>query len=242
MNPVQSACTGLIVAMLASVCAHAGVIYAPGDAATSEGPQSNCFPFRAADRNCVKRRYQQVFDASLFSSLAEPTTINSIAFRADRLTTGLSAVGAFEDVEVRLSTTARSSATISSEFEFNVGSDEQTVFDGTLAYSITGGPAANAFDFVIAFTNPFVFDPSAGNLLFDWRNFGSALGQAIDFQFDSCSNCSMGRVFNDRVDSTSGPRNRVGLVAQFAVTDPVQVPAPAALVLLALGIVGLRFR
>ena len=59
-------------------------------------------------------------------------------------------------------------------FADNIGTNVTTVFSGSLPLSSQyAGPAGGpkAFDMVVNFTTPFVYNPSSGNLLLDIQDF-----------------------------------------------------------------------
>jgi hypothetical protein len=68
-------------AVLAGNVASAAVIVVPNSLAAVEGNVSNGFPFNIGDSGLPSQRYQQVFAASEFLSLAGPHFITQIAFR-----------------------------------------------------------------------------------------------------------------------------------------------------------------
>jgi hypothetical protein len=94
----------------------------------------------------------------------------------------------FPDGEFWISTTDKTSATLSTVFADNHGPDKTLVQDGLYRFRILGtGPPQGPRDFAdgMRFEKPFYYDPAQGNLLIEhiWRGTGSPIPQpAIDIQ------------------------------------------------------------
>lgn len=77
--------------------------------------------------------------------------------------------------EVRLCTTRRgpgAASALNARFDDNLGPDTTLVFSGDVSWTTQGdGPAEGprAFDYIVLFQRPFLYDPGKGNLLIDWR-------------------------------------------------------------------------
>ena len=199
-------------------------VVVPNGLETAEGNDSNFGPFF---NDSV--RYQQVYAASQFSALTGPVKITGIAFRPDGAVTDANLITRFNSVRIDLSTTKSTPGTLSTQFADNVGADNKTVFD---SFVISNSPVTGAaggpkdFTFMLAVT-PFIYDPSAGDLLLDVRAFES--GGGISAPFDAQS----GSPFTAHVDAasigaTSGTILATGLVTQFQFAP---VPEPSVLVL-----------
>lgn len=209
---------------------RAQVFVSPRNYVTAEGSGGlNSAPFNNV---C---RYQQIYAASEFAPLTGPRLITQIAFRAD--TTQPSAfTRTFTNIQVNLSTTTRAINALNSTFASNVGSNDTVVFSGSLSFTTANTIAfgtAKQFDMVINLTTPFLYDPNAGNLLLDIRNFSSG---SVAY-FDGASDSSGSRVRLNFLDgSTSGATGTVqafGICTRFTFqkimpTGPV-VPELAAL-------------
>jgi hypothetical protein len=117
-------------------------------------------------------RFHEVHPASEFSQMASgPGVLVQMAFRPDK-TVRAPRTTVFHDLELRLSTTDRGPGSLSSRFDDNFGADTTVVYSGDLRMSTQGsGPpdGPRAFNYVVEFQEPFVYDPSEGNLLIDWR-------------------------------------------------------------------------
>ncbi len=221
------------VAVWASMSAQAGVVVVvPNSLAAAEGNSNNAFPFNIDRFGHASMRYQQVFDSSEFSTLSGPSLLTQIAFRPDS-SDGSAFSSLLASIQINFSTTAGSPDALSSTFATNVGSDDMVVFNGPLALSsadIAGPGGTRAFDIIINLTTPFLYDPAAGDLLLDVRNFAGGLTT----QFDAhVSGDSVSRVWVGNVGSSTGSPDTLGLVAQFTFES---VPEPGTLALLALGL------
>jgi hypothetical protein len=164
-------------------------------------------------------RLQQVFAASQFSAFGGPRLITGMAFRPDIDQPPFTLTS--PNVQISFSTTSRSPDGLSTTLSENVGADDTVVFSGSLTLSTTisgppGGP--NAFDMIINFTNPFLYDPAVGNLLFDirsqsWAGFGfldieNTPGDSVS----SVLQISSGQTFT----------HNLGLVTQFSYSPAAQ--------------------
>ena len=92
-----------------------------------EGNSDNLYPF-----NGDPMRYQQVIAASEFT--AGPCQITRIALRPDAVA-GAAFSETLTNVQITLSTTPKTPASLSKTFADNIGSDETVVSDGELALS-----------------------------------------------------------------------------------------------------------
>ena len=144
--------------------------------------------------------------------------ITELRFRPDRAA-GFAFTGVIASLQVNLSTTTRNPDELSTVYAQNVGVDDLVVFSGTLPVSsqFTGPPfGPKTFDIVIPLTTPFLYNPAAGNLLVDIRNFaGNANVSPLSGQaspFDSAS-----RVGGDLVGNT--PTALVQADAQMSPTS-----------------------
>src|SRR5262249_21659069 len=153
--------------------ASAAVVIVPNNLAATEGDISNGLPFNIGAFSLSSQRYQQVFAASAFASVSGPHLITQIAFRPDAQIGGAFS-SIIPNIQINLSTTSATPDGLSATFANNVGSDDTVVFSGSLSLSsaFTGPPGGpKAFDIIINLQTPFLYNPSAGNLLLDVRNF-----------------------------------------------------------------------
>jgi hypothetical protein len=194
----------------------------------------------------VPARFQQVYDASLFSELPpEGGFIRQIIFRTD-LPTGGEFWTTLSNIEVVLSTTQLEPDGLNGIFSANLGPDATTVI-GPGPLRLEGAwapnPPGQAEPWSILFdlpNSPFYYNPSAGNLLLDIRNFAGG----ITSPFDAVD------VFGDSVSSVfatgnplpeTGNTSTVGFVTYIAVI-PVPEPRTWALLLFGAAFTAMVFR
>jgi hypothetical protein len=129
------------------------------------------------------------------------------------------------NIQINLSTTARVPEGLSSTFADNVGVDDKVVFNGSLSVtSVFSGPASGpkVFDIILPLTPPFVYNPTAGNLLVDIRNYSGSTASLVSGQAVNGDGAS--RVLGN-VNSASGvPDN--GADAFLIVYSPTNVAPP----------------
>ncbi|HKE25288.1 MAG TPA: PEP-CTERM sorting domain-containing protein [Bryobacteraceae bacterium] len=177
-------------------------------------------------------RYQQVYTSADFSALTGPSLITAILFRPDAFS-GAAFSSTLPNVTIDLSTTSKTPSTLSSTFADNVGADNTVEHTGALSLSSadtgpSGGP--KAFDIVINLSTPFLYDPSAGDLLLDVTNFGG--GSTTQFDAVNSGDTHVNRVWATSASATTGTvdSGQAGLVTEFQFSSPV--PEPSALLLL----------
>lgn len=214
----------------------AQVIVVPNSAAGVEGNVDNAFPFSITDAGSPSQRYQQVFAASQFGGIVGPTRISQIRFRADG-TFGAGFSSTLSSVRIDLSTTTQVPDGLSMTFANNVGGDNTIVFgDATgaplpLSSTASGGPP-HAFDITVNLATAFFYNPSAGNLLLDVRNFGAGTTTAFDAQDITGDSVSRVVNFGSVSSATADISDSIGLVTQFTF---IAVPEPSALLLVGAG-------
>jgi hypothetical protein len=116
----------------------------------------NCFPFGCG----YNSEYQQIYTESAFTGLG-PVRITQLLFYNTQFNNGAFAMNS-GTWTISLSTTSKDWNTLSSTFASNIGPDNQIVFSGNLSQ-----PWSFPKTMTITLTNPFVYDPSQGNLLMD---------------------------------------------------------------------------
>lgn len=223
-------------------------IVAPGSAGDAQGPAPFNYYGTGGSRN------QEVYGSSLFSAAGAPISITEIDFRSYP---GATPSGFFgntlniANVNIQLSTTSRGDETgtlLSTNFADNIGGDVATVYSGSLSL-VTTNPGS--FDYSIVLSTPFLYDPSAGNLLLDVNiPTGSQVSGNGAFGFLTFDNVND---FNDGIYSivnlqngsaTSGTADTSGAITQFVFSpaDTTPAPEPVTLSLFAAGLLGMRFK
>ncbi len=198
---------------------------------------------------------QQIYASSYFTGLQ---VINSISFRAFP---GSAPSGFFSN------TVNVSNITISAGLTGASGNDSSGLPSATFANNITGastvysgaltlttaatGTGPQPFDYTINFMNPFVYNPGAGNLIFDFLipTNATVSGNGFGFlTFDTVNTLNDG-IFSivdiNNGAATSGTLSTAGAITRFG-TQQVQaaVPEPGtwAMMLLGFGGIGLGLR
>jgi hypothetical protein len=187
---------------------------------------SNAFPFN--DYHFFPaNRYQQLYTGSQF---AQPVLIDAIRF-----TNTASVAGGFPGsiaagtYLVRFAVTDRPENGLGTDFDANVGGYTATFFSGTLA----GGLLRIA-------GNPYLFDPSRGNLLMDVTVLSQDPYAFLSLDFSRSSTDGTSRVFNTFPLPFTPSIVRVddfGLNTTFETRPAVvATPEPASLALVAGGL------
>jgi hypothetical protein len=172
---------------------------------------------------------QRLYPASDFAGLpASQRWLVAFNHRGDQ-TQSQTVDWIFPDTEIWISTTDKTSDTLTTVFAENHGSDKTLVYDGALTQSILGTGSPRGFADGMRFQTPFYYDPSQGNLLVERINRGGSFpdpSPTVDVQ--SISGFS---VLAGDVDAVSGT-----LVSRLPVTQFEFVPEPSTLALSALAL------
>lgn len=229
--------------MLLGSDVQATTVITPNGQASVEGNSDNAFPFDigqdVGEAPSGTQRYQQVYSASDFAALtAGGEYITQIAFRPDGIAGGAFST-TLSSIRIDLSTVSAGPDALSTTFADNVGANDTIVYGGatgaalSLSSSFTGpvgGP--KDFDIIINLTTPFLYNPAAGNLLLDIRNFGG--GTTTFFDAEDILGDSVSRVVtmgSGIGSATADLADSLGLVTQFTTV----VPEPGTMALAALG-------
>ncbi len=209
------------------------VFVVPGSFATTEGNSFTHYPFGLGNTPLTSLRVQQVYASSEFSAISQGGGwIHAISFRPDpQMFTG-SPFPNLPDIEIAFSTTARNPDSLSPVFAENIGSDAVTVLGrGSVNYTGYSGD----FYLGLTFTTPFFYDPSAGNLLLDVRNYQpEQIPPMGSHPFDQhvSADVPIGALFANSAFDVSGLVGQGGLITRFHTT-PIPEPATWHLVALA---------
>ena len=180
----------------------------------------NCYPFICMAGDGVPTRYQQVYTASAFTS--GQININALTFY---LSSG-SASADGNNYDIYLSTTSAVVNALSSSPNANVGGNNTLFYSGTI-----GGPVNPQFTISGL---PFLYDPSAGNLLMDVFISGSNAQSYVAFMDADGSGTQTSRTWNYQGTTYV---DEIGLVTTFDTS--AAVPEPATMVLFATGLAGI---
>jgi hypothetical protein len=187
-------------------------VVVPNALATNDGNGSGTSPEGPASA-----RWLHIHDASQFGALSGPSFLTKFAYRPDRVL-GQSGPRSL-NLRIYASTTSRTVAGMSTTFSQNIGTNNTLVFDGTVTV-ITGnlpGPGnTRQFDYVFPFTTPFLYDPTAGNLVLDLQIEGSGLAVTFDTVL---GDAAIGRVGVGSSTATTGDI-RASHVTQFTFEPP----------------------
>lgn len=164
----------VVIGLCVGVGLRAQVVVAPNVAATND---ANTFLTAAAGPAVL--HVMQMVDASQFGALSGPSWLTQIAHRPENAPGFLGPRTA--TLKIYVSTTRRTVAGMSTTFSENIGTNNTLVFDGTVSLSTQNLPGPNntrQFDIVYPFTNPFLYDPAAGNLLVEFQT-STGSGQSL---------------------------------------------------------------
>jgi len=212
----------LLITWFATYYSAADFIVVPGSLQQTEGNSATTAPF---DTGSNSIRYQQVYAASEFSAINQGGgMIRQLTFRAD----GPSGRGFFttlQNVQIDFSTTSKQPDSLSPVFSENIGTDNLTVF-GPGPLFIYSGAISPVFDILVTLDRPFYYNPAAGNLLLDVRNFAG--GTTSFFDAERLTGDSVSSMFSSSVGSPTGTLETRGLVTGFYI-DAIPEPSSAAL-------------
>jgi hypothetical protein len=215
-----------IVAAIGSVASGEAVrVVSPAAQENVEGDQST-------QPAIAPNKLQFLFPAADFAGVpASQRWLVAFNFRGDQ-TQAQAVDWVFSDTEIWISTTEKTSDTLSTAFAENHGADKTLVHDGALTQSLLATGAPRDFANVTRFQTPFYYDPAQGNLLVERIDRGGSLpnpSPTIDAQ--STSGFAV-LAANFDVNATSGMRFPGLPVTQFEF-----IPEPTASVLIGLSFI-----
>lgn len=200
----------ILLVMFASAPVAAAQIVHPNQYATTEGVANNSYPFNYSSG---AGHYQQSYDASQFPG---PRVITEIAFRY--IGDATYAAGAV-DFKLTLAYCATSWNALGSTYANNIGTGATVVHDGIWNFAaFSGDPATpNPFTVRLPLTNPFVYDPGAGDLLMDMEIRSSASSSSGGAFERADVNLGVWRVYSNDGNPTgaTGTVGSNGLITEF---------------------------
>lgn len=189
-----------LVLVVAGVAAQAQTVVVPAGLAAREGTGSSGILNAAA-------REQTVYAATNFP--AGQIVIQQLMFRpnvSDYLP-GAPFSATISNLQVTLSTTQKSPGGLSATFSDNAGPDATVVVNGAVNLSSAfTGPATGpkAFDIVVPLSQPFTYNPAAGNLLVDIQNVSGNATTPVDAE-DSTVGAASRVIAGSPLSATGSP-------------------------------------
>jgi hypothetical protein len=178
-------------------------------------------------------RLQAVYGSNLFPQ--GPILIKEIRFRPHQQY-GSAFIATIPGFRVSLSTTTNQPDGLSPTFANNVGADVKEVFAGDAMVSSAFTAAAGgtkSFDIKIPFSQPFLYDPALGNLLFDFVNPvpTGTTGGATRIDAGTSGSDSASRIFGrDTATVADAGDSWTEIIEIVYLTEPTSPTAPIILV------------
>jgi len=209
----RSLLTGGLAMFSATSFAAIALFTAPNGLDNVEGDSASPLPFGDTSACSNGFRYQQIIngDQGVFG------TVPSIAFRLDG---AAAAVGplTYGNATITLSSTDRTTMTMSSDFDDNLGLDRQVVWSGDLEVNASTDSGTNPFDIQLLDSGGFRFGDEGDNLLVDITVETCPPGAAFFMDAVSSSADVRGLFSGDR-ESDTGTFEQ-GLVVELVASTP----------------------
>ena len=194
-------------------------------------PGQSISPFLVWNTDLPSLRFQQVYQASGFSGLGTTEfLINELFFYPSGASPNASVV--LPNIRIDLSTTSRAPDGLSTMLAANVGANDTVVYSGSLNFFQSDGGI-----YRIHLQTPFLFDPSAGNLLMDVRNFQTVSPPPGGVRAYNAAEVTLGdgisAAFASDVNALTGGADTGGLFTGF---EGALVPEPSIGALLLTGL------
>jgi hypothetical protein len=223
---IQPLRTAAAVALAATAATAQFSVVIPAGCDVAPGISSNAFPWGSSASAWPGLRLMCVYDASNFTSqnVPGPILINRLRWRPDNnapVVTG----GTFATADVRLSTAPIDYTGITTNFATNHGPDLTTVYSGPVVHTPTPGSAAwtvTSWCVDIQLTTPFLYDPTAGDLVIDCDYPTGSFGGGTVGQMDVQSTGSnAGRIWaSANYPNANGTALNHGVVVDVGYTPP----------------------
>jgi len=221
-----------LVVVLAATCfaAFGSTIVVPNSNTSTVGNQPDVLGGSGDGRS------QELLGSGQFASVGGSLLIDQLSFRAAPGTGPLNLT--VTTLNLFLSTSSRTPNTsgtlMSATFADNVGPDNTLVYSGPVTFNTVAcaGPAVCPFDLSILFTTPFLYNPSQGRLLLDFKltGFSSTSGTFDAVSFNPPGGGSVASV-NAGLNDAAGNFEFSGDIVQLRYTAVAPEPASWGLML-----------
>ncbi|MBP8300235.1 MAG: hypothetical protein KA020_07740, partial [Planctomycetes bacterium] len=160
----------LLIAAAVSAPVFAQTLVVPSAAAAVDGNSSTGYPLDIANGRLI-----YIYDSTHFTNngVNFPILISQISYRANATTTTWT--GATSTLTMDLSTAPIDFTTISTTWSANHGNDLTNVYNGpfTIAAGASTAGVPGPFYATVTFSQPFLYDPSLGDLTIDTMIIGN---------------------------------------------------------------------
>jgi hypothetical protein len=168
-----------VTVIAATTIAQTAVL--PTSAAAVGGSTANVFPWGTSSTAYPGMRIMCLYDSSHFTGATPPVTgpvmITTLKWRAnDAAATTSWTGGTYPNATVRLATAAVDYSAATTTWATNVGPDVTTVYTGPVTVNAGVGAGVGVpgpYHVVITLTTPFIYDPTAGDLVVDTEHIPS---------------------------------------------------------------------